>query len=258
MSTTFRRMSRPNGYTFSLAKRRTWYADEPPATPATATPAPGDKSGAVDSSNGDEPPDWVKDPVKAYKEIRSLREEAEAKRKEARDTLARLEKLEDASKKADKEKAKADEAKLAEDKKWEDLAKKYKADLEKAEQDLTTERFDRIKERIGNELKLPAKLVVRLQGATEDELRADATELAKELGLDKSSPAPEQTPATEPAKTEVTQSARGQQTTTAVPGGQPVGRTNDDRKKEFFGGAKSSNIFQGAKVVYHGNPKDLE
>lgn len=248
MSTDNRRLIRPNGYTFSLAKRRTWHADEPNATDDKATPAPDDKAGAVDSS----------DKPKVFDEayVKELRAENADWRKKTRDLEKRMADFEDSQNKAK-------EAKLKEEQKWQELAETRQKELEKIQSDLQTERMNNLRTRVGMELNLPPALVARLQGATEDEIRADATTLAKELGFDK--PKTEAPPANAPAPdaTAATpqQPARSQTTTTAVPGGQPVTRTDTDRHKEYYGGARSSPIFNpanGGKVIFHGNPKDLE
>lgn len=229
-----------------LRKRRTWYADDPPATPAPATPPPPatsapelNQSGADDSGEGDgdgEPKKYDAEYVK------KLRKEAAEKRTEARELKARLDKLEAESKQRE-------EKELTDKEDWRKLAEKYKADLAQREADLATERLNGIRTRVGVEFKLPAALVARLHGATEDEIRDDASALAKELGLDKTATPEQPAPATP---------ARSQQTTTAVPGGQPVGETNSDRQKRYFGGPQSSPIFQGAKIVFNGNPDDLK
>jgi hypothetical protein len=216
-----------------------WYADDPPATPATPPtpdkPAPEpEKSGAADSDAGEEPKTYDAEYVK------KLRKEAAEKRTEARELKERLEKLEAAAKeREDKE--------LTEQQKWQQLAEKREKELASIKADYEAKLLASLKHQIGTEHKLPATLIARLQGATEEELRADAAQLAKDLGLDKpAEPKPE------------TQPARGQTTTTAVPGGQPVGRTVADQRRDYIGGANTSPIFQGGKLIIHGKSGDLE
>jgi hypothetical protein len=48
-----------------------------------------------------------------------------------------------------------------------------------AQNDLATERLTAIRTKVATEHKLPASLVDRLKGGTEEELKADAVELAK-------------------------------------------------------------------------------
>ena len=241
MSTKLWRSIRPIGSMFTLTKRRAWYADEPPTTETASPdkPAPDPKqSGAVDS--GEESGE-----VKSYPEeyVKKLRKEAADRRTEARELKERLDTLEAAAKARE-------EKELTEQNDWKQLAEKRGKELEKMKADLETERFDNLRTRIGSEYKLPAKFVARLQGASEDELRADAAELAKDLGLDKPT-APAETPAAQQtATTPETPAARSQSTTTAVPGGQPVTRTDADRKREYYGGANSSPMFSGGKLTF--------
>lgn len=248
MSTKLWRSIRPIGSMFTLTKRRTWYADEPPA-PETASPdkpAPEpNKSGAVDSGeeSGEE---------KSYPEeyVKKLRKEAADRRTEARDLQARLAQLEaDAKTREEKE--------LTEQNDWKQLAEKRGKELEKMKADLEKANFESLRTKIGAEYKLPAKFVARLQGASEDELRTDAAELAKDLGLDKPS-TPAENPATPQTPPPESQSARSQQTTTAVPGGQPVTRTDAERRRDYFGGANSSPLFQGGKLTFNSKQTPLD
>jgi hypothetical protein len=231
----------------SLRNRRAWYADDPPAAPATPptpqTPAPEpEKSGADDSGEGDDKKTYDAEYVK------KLRSEAAQKRTEARELKERLDKLEAVAKeREDKE--------LTEQQKWEQLAIKREKELNELKADYEGKLQASLKKLIGKEFGLPDELVARLQGASDEELRADAAILAKVLGLDKPKPAPE-TPAETPTEPE-SQAARGQTTTTAVPGGQPVGRTDTDRRKDYMTGVRQSPIFQGGGVVNHGK-SDLD
>lgn len=232
----------------SLRNRRAWYAEEPPPTPADTTPekpAPEpNKSGADDSGEGSSLPDWVKDPAKAYEAIQKLRVESAENRTKAANLQA--EKDREAQ-----EQDKAKKKKLAEDGDWQKLAEEARKEVEetKAESERTIQGL--MRKLIGKEFNLPEKLVARLQGATEDELRADAADLAKDLGLDKKQAESEKPAETKQPEPEA-QAARGQTTTTAVPGGQAVGRTDADRRKDYIDGSNSSPIFQGGKLVING------
>ncbi len=240
----------------SLRLRRTWYAGEffsgdgsatpvpgqtpapatgqtpaqgqqpaAPATPATPTPEP-DKGKDKDEVI----PDWAKDPAKAYEEIRKLRSENATHRQTAREAQAEKERLE-----ADK--AKADEKKLADEKEFEKLAQKATKERDDALAELARERLSGLKLRIGTEFKLPGKLIERLQGATEEDLRKDAEALVKDLGLDKQT----ETPATpnQPADP-----ARRQTTTTVAPGGQTVGETDAEHLARLKQPYQKSPLFE--------------
>jgi hypothetical protein len=185
-----------------------------PVTPPPQTTAPEqNKSGAVDSGEGDKPKVFDE----AY--VKDLRAENAEWRKKTRDLEKRLQDIESTQ-------SQAKEAELKEQQKWQQLAEKYEKEKLDLVRQLETERLTSLKAKVGNDFKLPSALVARLQGATEDELRADAAELAKELGLDK--PAPTEPP--QQPEPEQTQKARRPSTTTAVPGGQTVGRTDADRR----------------------------
>lgn len=73
-----------------------------------------------------------------------------------------------------------------------------------------------LRQRIGSEFNLPAKLIDRLQGADEDSIRADAQALAEELP--------------KPAAGKLTPGA-----TAGVPSGAAQGRTRDQLYQEIYG-----------------------
>jgi len=221
------RLERPFTYEgqINLAQRRTWFAEEPPTTPPAADekpkppPAPtGDKSTPDPAADKDAPPDWVKDPAKAYAEIQKLRDENAGHRKTSNETKDRLDKIE-------AERKKKEETDLATEKKFEDLAKKAQTERDQALADLQTEKLNSLRTRVGMEFKLPVSLISRLKGSTEDELKADAAALVKDLGLDK----PAETPPSPKDKP-----AGGRQVTTVAPGGPPAGETDAERRARLY------------------------
>jgi hypothetical protein len=78
-----------------------------------------------------------------------------------------------------------------------------------------------LRQRIGSEFNLPAKLIDRLQGADEDSIRADAQALAEELP--------------KPAAGRLTPGA-----TAGVPNGQAQGKTRDQLYQEVYGRRRST------------------
>lgn len=222
----------------SLRQRRAWYAEEPPATPAPQTPAPDankPSSSGVSDSDGEEIPDWVmKDPKAAYAALQKVRREAEDHRKSVRELTKRVNDFEAAKKQ--QEDAELDSQNL-----WEEKAQKMQKERDDLAAQLKLERLNSLRSRVGVEFKLPAKLTARLQGETEDEIRADAEALAKDLGLDKApeTPAPQQPPPKTPP------TGGRQQTTAVAPGGQPAGETDEQRRARLYKrGAVNSPVFR--------------
>lgn len=211
MSTNCWRTIRPTSNPFSLAKRRAWYVDDPSAPPADAKPEP--------PTEGDDKPAKTFD--EAY--VKELRQENAKRRQEVRTMEERLAKFE-------AEKKQEEEDELKEQNLHAELAKKYKAELDQTKSALEQERINNLRIRVGVEFKLPTKLIERLQGATEDDIRADAQSLVDELGLNK--PAPE-TPATPPTPASAVPQAR-RQTTAVAPGGQPATESDDDRRNRLY------------------------
>lgn len=206
--------------------------DTPQPPPATSAPEP-QPSGADDSGEGDTQPKVFDE---AY--VKELRKESAKHRTEARELQKALEELRS-------EKKTAEEKKLAEQNDWKTLAEQRAGELAQLKADLEAERLNGLKSRIGTEFKLTPRLIERLQGKTEEELRADAAAISSELGLDK--------PATDQSAQAQNTPARSQPaTTTAVPGGQPVTRTDTDRHRDYFGGANTSPIFQAGKLIVNG------
>lgn len=231
-----RRSMREPGYV-DLRKVRTWFAEgEPPAQPPAGTPPPAEPQKPEPKPDA-EMPDFVKDPVKAYEEIRKLRDENAKHRTDARDVQARLDKLE-------RERKSAEEQKLTEQQKWEELAKQREAELNEMRAKFEGQILNTLKLEVGNEFKLPKSVAMRLVGKNEDEIRADAEKLAKELKLDVSAetppPATTSTPpagtaGTPPPSTPATDpTARRQQTTVVAPGGRPAGETDSQRRARLY------------------------
>ncbi len=87
-----------------------------------------------------------------------------------------------------------------------------------------------LRAQVAAEAGLPPKLAARLQGETEADLRRDAEDLRA------LAPAP-------------------RAATTPLPAGAAPGETDAQRRARLFGGA---SMFTGGRVVYHGDPADLE
>lgn len=168
--------------------------------------------------------------------VKDLRSEAADWRKKFRELEKRLAGF-------DVEKNKQVESKLAEDQKWKDLADKREKELTDLKTSLEAERLVNLRNKVGIEFKLTPSQIKRLQGASEDELRTDAEELVKDLGLDKPQPAaePPKPPPTQPAAADPSR----RQTTAVAPDGQPVGETDDQRRARLYKrGAQNSPLFQ--------------
>lgn len=203
----------------NLAKRRTWYADDPQQqTGGEEKPAEKPEQDAP----ADEMPDWVKDPEKAYKEIQKLRDENAQHRTKARDVETRLKAIED-------ERRQGEEKQLADQENWKALADKRAAELEKLQTEIRAARAAAI----ALELGLPKELAERLKGTTEDELRADAEALAALIP--------------KPDEKKTAPGGRQSSTTTSVPGGSPAGETDAQRRARLQGGG-SNSMFSGGKV----------
>ncbi len=78
------------------------------------------------------------------------------------------------------------------------------------------------------EVGLPAELAGRLQGETPEEVTRDARELMRLVGT------------------------RGRVPGAANPGAPPPGRTDAQRRREYFGGGEADHLWQGGKVLLHG------
>lgn len=204
----------------SLLKRRTWYAD----------------ADADDSADDDAPEPTPKtgDSEKTFPEsvVSDLRKENAKWRKQLRDLEAW---------KADQEASakKASDAKLAEEGKYKDMVDARDKELADLKAQLAREAANNLRMKIGVELKVPAPLISRLQGDTEDALREDAQALIESLGLNQqpqTDEKPQQTP------------ARRQQTTTTVPDGQPPQDSPEARRKARQ--ERTPSIFEASPVRF--------
>ena len=171
-----------------LRQRRAWHADgqEPPAE----TPAP---SGEIDLSKLDPA-------VKTF--VEKLLEDKRAANAEAKKHREALR----ATEKSQEESARKTAEEQGEYKKLYERASQELAALQQQTKMLT---LDAMRQRIGAEFGLPAALVTRLQGDSEDEMKADAAALKAAL------------PATTPA------APGAQRNTSAVPGGRNDGLKSD-------------------------------
>lgn len=79
----------------------------------------------------------------------------------------------------EKQQQAAEQARLAEQNRWEELAKQYKADLDKLAAERDAERRKALVQAVALKHQLPSDLAGRLIGETEEELDADAQRLAK-------------------------------------------------------------------------------
>jgi hypothetical protein len=219
----------------SLRMRRTWYADPPagegtpPATPPaaqSAPPTPASAPGQQPAGDKDEPefgtPEWVKEnPDGAYKALQKLRDKEAKERIEARDFKkleAELEKFRNAEKEAN-------DKKLREDGKLDELVKKAQTERDEALKKAQEAELKATRISIAAEFKLTPTQAKRLQGSTEEELRKDAEEMVKEFGLDKQSQTQQPTQQPDPKK---------QTQTTVAPGGQKVAETDDERRARLY------------------------
>lgn len=165
----------------------------------------------VPAESGDDAPDWVKDPARAYAEIKKAREEAKASRTVAAELEKRLKAIED-GKRDDETK------KLEADKKYEELAKRLADENAKIKADLEAERIGRLRVSVAAEVGIPAAMADRLVGKTAEELKADAENLKKLL-----------------APTQPDKPPRTPSTTTPAPSGRNPGETDEQRRARLSG-----------------------
>ena len=237
-----RRLVRPDCYEaqINLSQRRTWFADEPPAQPAADKITPeqpaADKPATADanaSKAATPTPDWVKaNPDKAYEELQKVRNEAASNRVEATELKKRLDAIEADQRKQADEKKKANEKELADQNRFKELADQREKELNDMRAQVEAAKLDSLRTRVGMEFKLPVSIISRLKGSTEDELKADAAVLVKDLGLDKQAePTPQQ-------------KKGGTQTTAVAPGGPPAGETDAERRARLYKqGAQATPLF---------------
>lgn len=244
-----RRLVRPTQYAerINLARSRRWFTDNPnpPAGNTQAagdadkskTPAStGDKSGDAGVSDSEKPETFDR------KYVEGLRQEAAQFRIEARDAKIKLDKIE-----ADAKKAK--EKELTEQNDYKTLAEQREKELNDERVRFQTEKLTLLKGNIAGryESRLPksdkaeldpvSEFAKRLQGNTEDEIKADAERLISIFGV---KPAAETTTTPQPTN----QQAR-RQTTAVAPGGQPAGETDTERRARLYKrGAQDSPLFK--------------
>lgn len=192
----------------SLSRRRQWYADDP----AGEGDKPAGSEKPADPGSGDKPaggeaevPDFVKDPAKAYAEIQKLRNESAAERTKRTNAERTLSELQQAAKDAEKQK-------LVEGKDFQKLYEEAEREKQEALQRAATTALENLRLKVGTAAGLPADLIERLRGASEDELKADAEKL-KAFVADPKKP----------------------RTTSDMPGGDPAGETYEQRKARIYG-----------------------
>lgn len=193
--------------------------------------------------------------------VEDLRRENAKWRKQVRDVEARLAEL-------DSERKSADEKRLADQQEWQTLAEQRAAEIAKLTDQLKQKEVDVLRVRVAAEFGLNVPLdedgsetlADRLRGDTEDAIRADAQKLAKLLPKS----APQAEAATPPSEAPAEQQPAGQpatearRQTTAVPGGQPVGRTDADRRNEYLTPSTDSPIFRKTKVTINSKSTVLD
>jgi hypothetical protein len=147
--------------------------------------------------------------------VRSLRFESKKWRLRAREAEAQLNELREKT-------TAAPAAKTAEGDGVDDL----RAKLERLEADLAAKDAALLRQQIASEYQLPPVLAKRLEGSTEDELRADAEALKGLVA-----------PATPAAP------AQPQRPVTSVPNGLPAtGKSEADLRRQFLGGGGRDSV----------------
>lgn len=104
--------------------------------------------------------------------VKQLREEAKQYRVQLKEMQSKMSQFEQMQ-------AQAEESKLAEQSRWQELAEKRERELVELKSSLEKERQIALRSRIASEYKLPPQLADRLAGNTEEELKADAEALAQ-------------------------------------------------------------------------------
>lgn len=192
----------------------------PPASQPEKSAPDTPRKSDPEQSDGDK-----KSEVFSREYVEELRKENANRRKEASALEKRLAEIENATKAAD-------EKKLADDSKWQELADKRAKELEAERTKFQQERLDllrgniaaryesRLQKSDNPDIDPVTEFAKRLQGSTEDELRADAEKLFAILT---------------PKQAEQTQPQAGSRTqTTIAPDGRPVGETDDQRRSRLY------------------------
>lgn len=147
--------------------------EEKDLTTETVAPAPeakGTGKAQVEQSNSPAEPEEEFDKERAMNTILKLREIESKYKKVTRD----MERIQD-------EERKRKESEMTD-------VEKYKAKAEELENALKAERTEKMRLKVSSKYQLPEKLAARLQGETEEEIEADAAELAKLLPKQKQAP----------------------------------------------------------------------
>lgn len=216
-----------------LRRRRAWFDEDKGGGEPAPTPAP--KAPDAPAPTGNDLPDWVKDPARAYEEIKKLRAESAEHRTASKTLEQRLAELEASA-------GKQRERELAEQNKWKELAEERERKLAEFEATLKAQTAQTLRAHIALEYKLSPGIAKRLVGDTEDALRKDAEALMAELGLNNSQA---ETPATPPDSKVPAQPAQPARSQTAiVPDGQAVGETDEDRRRRYYGKTEDSPLFR--------------
>lgn len=199
---------RKHTHGLSLLKRRTWYADadaDDSADEDAPEPAPkAERKGDLSTAPTED----------LLAEIKALRKENAERRKRASE-------LETWKAQQESAKNQAEEGKLLEEKKFQELLSKREQELATIQSELAKERMNNLKMKVGLELNVPKSLVYRLQGDTEEALLEDAKSLIAELKLNQQPQADEKTQKP-PARS---------QTTTVSPDGNPLKDSPEARRK---------------------------
>lgn len=134
---------------------------EPTEETQDGTEGQAPEEGSTPAASVNDLPEW------AQTEIKKLRSENAERRK--------------AAKQAEKEAEKLAQKQAEEQGKFKELYEAEQAKRLEAEQAASDAQLARLREKVGRELNIPAALVDRLQGETEDELKADAESILASL-----------------------------------------------------------------------------
>lgn len=217
---------RKHTYGLSLLKRRAWYADSPT-----------DEAGDTDAPDATPPKTERKGDLSSAP-TEDLLAEIKALRKENADRRKKASELEAWKAEQDAKVNKEQDAALLAEKKYQELLTKREQELASIQSELARERANNLRMKVGVEMKVPAPLISRLQGDTEEALREDAQALIESLGLNQQ-PATDEKPQNPPAR---------RQNTTPVPDGQPTPITPEARLKARQD--KTPPIFEGTQVRF--------
>lgn len=148
--------------------------------------------------------DFSSQPKEVQELFEKLLEDKRQANKEAQETKKRLREIESAKEAAERQA-------LEEQGQFKAAYEREKLAREKLEAETQTRLLGLMREKIGLQAGLPEALIPRLQGATEDEIRADAEALKAALPVSSQAPKPSGT----------------QTNTTAVPRGTPSAQSDD-------------------------------